>query len=96
MGITRRKPQKGTVRLLARNVPPVFKCADCGETAEYINTEFAYQSDNPFYCEGCSENYDESMMLPVCNSPRMGECGYTGEDDDTFTFNPAAFASGKA
>jgi len=86
--VVRRKPQKKAVRLLARNVPPVFSCADCGEPADYVNTEFIYQSDNPYYCEKCSEDYDLDMMLPVSNSPRMGECGYTGEDDDTYTFKP--------
>jgi hypothetical protein len=97
MGTIRRKPQKEAVRLLARNVPPVFRCAKCGGTAEYICTQCVYETDNPFYCGGCAEEdeHGEEMMLPVSNSPRMGECGYTGEEDDTFTFNPAAFASGK-
>jgi hypothetical protein len=93
--VVKRNQQKKAVRLLARNIAPVFQCADCGETADYVNTEFMYQSENPYYCEKCSEDYDLDMMLPVTNSPRMGECGYTGEDDDTFTFNPASFISGK-
>jgi len=91
----KRNPQKKAVRLLARNVAPVFQCADCGELADYINTELKYQSDNPYCCKKCSKKYDVDMMLPVTNSPRMGECGYSGEDDDTFTFNPASFTSGK-
>jgi len=91
--VVKRNPQKRAVRLLARNIAPVFQCADCGEQADYINTELKYQSDNPYYCKNCSE--DNGMMLPVTNSPRMGECGYSGEDDDTFTFKPASFASGK-
>jgi len=87
IGNTLRKPQKDIVRLLARNAPPVFKCAGCGETAEYIDTESRYESDNPFYCEECAKEYDFEMILPVTNSPRMGECGYAGELD-TFEFNP--------
>ena len=89
MGSITRKPQKKTVRLLARNVPPVFKCADCGEKAEYICAECAYNSDNPFYCAKCAEKHECQMMLPVTNSPRMGECGYEGEND-TFAFDPAS------
>jgi hypothetical protein len=93
MGAIRRKPQKGAVRLLARNVPPVFKCADCGETAAYIDTELMYQSNNPFYCKKCRKRGDEDILLPITNSPRMGECAYSGEDD-TFAFNPASIADG--
>ena len=90
----KRNPQKKAVRLLARNIAPVFQCADCGKPADLINVELKYQTENPYYCEKCSENYDLDMMLPVTNSPRMGECGYTGEFD-TFMFNPASFTSGK-
>jgi hypothetical protein len=90
MGSSWRKKQKEPVRLLARNVPPVFQCASCGKPAEYICTECMYNSGNPFFCAKCSEEHEdgEEMMLPVVNSPRMGECGYDGELD-IFTFNPA-------
>ena len=90
MGKTRRETQKSVVRLLARNTPPVFKCADCEKTADYICRECAYQSDNPFYCDTCMKNHEcgEEMFVPVTNSPRMGECGYDGELD-TFTFDPS-------
>ena len=89
----KREPQKEAIRLLARNVPPAFKCADCGEMAAYIDTELMYESDNPFYCKKCRKRDDDDMLLPITNSLRMGECAYSGEDD-TFTFNPASFTSG--
>jgi hypothetical protein len=96
MGIIRRKSQKEVVRLLARNVPPVFQCASCGKTAKSICTECSYESDNPFFCAACGRKHDkehgEEMMLPITNSPRMGECGYSGELD-TYEFNPAPAAS---
>ena len=87
METMRRKPQKEPVILLARNIPPVFKCADCGKTAEYINQELMYQSDNMFYCAECRKKYGDGRILPITNSPRMGECGYGGEYD-TFAFDP--------
>jgi hypothetical protein len=91
MGIIRRKPQKEIVRLLARNAPPVFQCASCGKTAKSICTVCAYESDNPFFCAACGKKHDKGhgggMMLPITNSPRMGECGYSGEND-TYAFNP--------
>lgn len=79
---TRRKAQKKAVRLLARNVPPVFACSRCGKPAVAICTECMWSGVNPFYCEDCGEEHEhEDMLLPVTNSPRMGICGYTGEFD---------------
>ncbi len=77
-----RQPQKEPVRLLARNIPPKFQCANCGAEAKYICTECMYESPNPFYCEACAEKHEhEDMLLPVTNSPRMGECAYCGDTD---------------
>lgn len=71
-----------SVRLLARNVPPTFTCESCGEPATMICTECMYDSPNPFFCDACAEEHEhEDMLLPVTNSPRMGECGYSGELD---------------
>jgi len=84
IGTIHREPQNEIVRLLARNVPPLIKCTDCEETAVLINTE-DYNTDNAFYCGNCAENHNFEMMLPVCNSPRMGVCGYDGELD-TFEY----------
>ena len=86
IGTTWRPPQREAVRLLARNVPPQFICADCGAPAAYFCTECQWDIDNPFYCETCARGHEhEEMLLPVTNSPRMGVCGYTGELD-TFAF----------
>ena len=89
IGNVKRKPQKGIVRLLARNSPAVYKCAKCGKEADYICVECQNESNNPYYCYNCSERHKcaEEMLLPIANSPRMGECGYTGEFD-TFDFDP--------
>lgn len=82
VGTVTRKPQKGVVRLLARNAPPQFKCATCKAPAEYICTECVYDTDNPFVCAGCADEHEhDDMLLPVTNSPRMGECGYDGAQD---------------
>ena len=86
MGRAKRPPQRKAVRLLARNVPPKFPCADCGAEAAYIN----YDSENPFYCEKCAGKRDEDMLLPVTNFPRMGVCGYCGVQD-TFAFSSLPF-----
>ena len=84
-----RPSQKSVVRLLARNIPPVFSCRECGKPADYIDVEAAYEGENPFYCNACLEELEEEIeecyLLPVTNSPRMGVCGYEGTLD-TFSF----------
>lgn len=72
-----------TVRLLSRNEAPVWECEVCGEEASWICTFCMYERENPFYCELHGEDHDceePEMLLPVVNSPRMGECGYTGPE----------------
>jgi len=89
VGAIRRPPQKGGVRLLARNVPPVFACGKCGKDAKYLSRDM----DEPFYCGDCGDKFDmdEEQQLPIVNSPRMGECAYCGEAD-VFAFDPKALA----
>jgi hypothetical protein len=59
------------------------------ESYTIICTECKYKTDNPFFCEACVEasNCDGFLLLPITNSPRMGECGYDGERD-VFEFDP--------
>lgn len=82
--------QKNKIILLSRNEPYEFKCLSCGEPAVCICSQCVYETDNPFYCEACGEDEikhacGEDYLLPICNSPRMGECAYSGDgDDDVF------------
>lgn len=59
------------VRLLARNTPPVWPCAVCGESATEIDVE-AY--DYGYLCPRHASGRE--ALLPVVNSPRTGVCGY--------------------
>lgn len=84
IGRTRRKKQREAVRLLARNKPIEWKCAECGKPAELVFMERLYEEDeDPCLCEACAEKLDMDMEmgLPVTNSPRMGVCAYEGELD---------------
>ena len=71
---------RSATRVLARNEPPVWRCATCDAPATLV-CPFCIGEDNPFACSsharqhGCGE---EESFLPVVNSPRMGVCGYTG------------------
>ncbi|MDR1060430.1 MAG: hypothetical protein LBL83_04275 [Clostridiales bacterium] len=88
VGETTRKTQKASVRLLARNVPPAFLCSSCGEPATVICAECVYDSDNPFFCDACGESHEHcDTLLPVTNSPRIGDCGYDGAMD-VYEFYP--------
>ena len=57
-------------------------CSECGKNpAVYICTECFWEGDG-FLCEECSKTHacGEEMQLDVCNSPRMGVCGYCGSE----------------
>lgn len=70
------------VELVAQNHPPDIRCSACGEPADEICTSCLYDGnpDDAFLCEDCFAEHacDEDMSLPIVNSPRMGQCGYTG------------------
>ena len=78
---TKREGNKRGVRLLARNIPMEYPCWKCGAEADWIDVERMYEDRNPFLCDACAEECGAEMLLPVTNSPRMGVCGYCGEQD---------------
>lgn len=60
--------------ILSRNNPPEIICSNCGQReAKWVNPE---------------EYYEPDFYLPVCNSPRMGVCGYEGSDIYPDQFEP--------
>lgn len=71
------------VKLIARNDPIVFTCQACKQAiATYICTICLYEKSRKgaSLCENCTRRHKcgEDMVLPIINSPRSGECGYTG------------------
>lgn len=72
--------KKEKLTILSRNNPPVYMCDECGEKpAAAICMECIYEGCG-FLCEDCAETHEcgEEMQLDICNSPRMGVCGYMG------------------
>jgi hypothetical protein len=69
---------KGPLRLLSRNNPHAWQCHQCGKSAEWVNSQDIYDSDNPFYCDFHMKQHPDNdyAFLPVVNSPRMGVCAY--------------------
>ena len=76
------------IRVLAQNDAPEIPCANCDALAAKICTECFWGQGGSFYCDRCARLHTaespshEEMFLPVVNSPRLGECAYTGPDDE--------------
>jgi hypothetical protein len=73
------KVQGRPVAILARNEAPALMCSDCGKLAFEICTECIWEGAG-LLCLECAQDHecDESLRLPVVNSPRTGVCAYTG------------------
>jgi hypothetical protein len=67
------------IQILARNEPPAIACVACGQPATQVCTQCLYEGKG-WLCEKCVPTHrcDEELLLPVVNSPRVGQCGYTG------------------
>jgi hypothetical protein len=76
------RPSSGEapVQLLARNEPPPLACGVCGRPATHVCTQCIDLGEG-WLCDECAQDHEcgEEMLLPVVNSPRVGICGYTGE-----------------
>lgn len=79
VGEIRVAPAKGKIRLLARNIAPVSECAECGKPATQICSQCSWDGD-AWFCDPCALEHEcgEEMLMPAVNSPRVGQCGYTG------------------
>jgi hypothetical protein len=67
-------------RLVARNDPIEWSCAECDAPATVVCTYCVYEGPGLF-CERHAaghEHAEEEVYLPVVNSPRMGVCAYEG------------------
>lgn len=74
--------RKEKLIILSRNNPIEILCNVCGKnSAAYICAECFYEGRG-WLCEDCAKTHEcgEEMLLPVCNSPRMGVCGYCGSN----------------
>lgn len=67
---------KGRVEPMAVNLPPDVRCA-CGEPAKKVCAVCQYEGEG-WFCDRCAAAHPcgEEMLLPVMNSPRVGQCAY--------------------
>lgn len=96
---SRREGEKknNEIIILSRNNPPKILCSNCEQNeAKWVDPE-GYYEDLPFWCDKCldeknrdeeEEGYELQLLLPICNSPRMGICGYEGSDSYPERFEP--------
>jgi len=77
---------KKDIRILARNFKPDFRCRKCSQPAT-----LAYVFDYPalLFCEKHAFKHEPEGegLLPLTNSPRWGDCGYTGPYDEEYIFD---------
>jgi len=69
--------EKEKIIMAGMNDKLEFPCTECGKPASYHYIE---NDDFTVLCDDCSsdEDLDECYLLPICNSPRTGLCGYEG------------------
>ena len=90
------------IQLLARNDPPLILCDSCKRRKAALICTACSWSDEGMFCDLCAQRHecDEEMFLPIVNSPRTGQCGYTGHSwNPTKTIkdeDPCSCGSGRA
>ena len=69
---------KRALDILSRNHPPPIKCDKCAELAVEVCVECIYDGKGWLCAKHAKQHKHDDMFLPVVNSPRVGQCGYTG------------------
>lgn len=84
--------KKEKLTILSRNNPHMHICDVCGKKPAVAICPICRYNEGGLLCEDCSEEHEcgEDFLLDVCNSPRMGVCGYMGSDiyPDQFLSDP--------
>jgi len=70
------------LRLMARNTPPAWPCERCGEPALSVCASCWGNGEYGAVCRAHERSHDcgEPSFLAAANSPRMGVCGYAGDE----------------
>ena len=78
-----RTGQSKEIRVLARNNTPDIRCFKCDQPATYVCSQCIYEGPKAWLCDEHLKKHKcgEDMALPVVNSPRVGQCGYTGHSE---------------
>jgi hypothetical protein len=73
-----------SVLVIARNEPPALTCRVCGKPATHVLPEEEFGNlEEAGLCDNCAKKHESAdELLPVVNSPRVGVCGYTGDEEE--------------
>jgi hypothetical protein len=70
------------ITLMARNEMPPAECAECDRAGAFLCLECMYEGEgHPVLCEAHAKSHpheEYGAPVPLVNSPRSGECAYTG------------------
>ena len=74
--------KKDKITLMGRNNPIEYICSECGKKAARSVCAQCIYDGTGYLCEDCEDSHEcgTEMLLPVCNSPRCGVCGYEGSN----------------
>jgi hypothetical protein len=79
---TGRPTTQWPIALMARNIPPLMECQECGSAASLFCMECSIEHNQPgTLCveHGAVHPHEQySYLSPIANSPRVGLCGYDG------------------
>lgn len=75
-------PEEEPIIILSRNIAPKIMCEHCKKEEATVLRMVFNPDEECFFCDECSEKLglDDEELLLVCNSPRMGTCGYCGSE----------------
>lgn len=70
---------EGKVYIMALHDKVRYNCEKCGKAADYVCGQCIYDEPRAC-CETCAPNHEcgDDMLLDAAQSPRTGECGFTG------------------
>lgn len=76
--------------ILSRNNAPEWMCDHCHTQKATWICGYCLWDEERMFCDECAEEHScgTEAMLPVCNSPRMGVCGYCGSEEYPDQFVP--------
>lgn len=81
-GVETEDEEADSIMLMARNQAPVTPCRNCGKPAVGIFPGYG-APEYGAVCATCAKTNRqeyEDYLMPIVNSPRVGVCGYTGDD----------------
>ena len=89
VGVREGKPTTSrAIALLARNLPPIYECLECGQSATHLCMECMIEDQTSgMLCDQHTQNHPHENYgdpIPLVNSPRLGMCGYTGPADPPY------------